>query len=234
MVGIIIALYEEGYELIKHLSFTKINNIPQYIGTINNIPVSLILVSPGIFKPNKLKQWIELHSFDKIINIGLAGSLIEQLNIGNTFIINKCVTTVIDKSKKHTLITEILNTTQIHIPEATLYTASKPIFTSDEKYEIYVKSNAIIVDMELYKLIMIIRQTSFPISNLVSIKIVGDTFIDHTYLNNEIIFRPFFTTKSNIIKIKIIIKMGIFSFIKIYKRKRYLQKKILHELLPLI
>ncbi|MDH5720140.1 MAG: hypothetical protein OEZ13_05880 [Spirochaetia bacterium] len=228
MVGIVAALYDEVYSIVHLLKYTKIEGIPQYTGKINGISVSLYLTKPGLQKISKFQKWQTQHSFRSFINAGFAGALTDNFKHGDAVIAKKVIS---NKTEKFYLKTEKLD--KIFKPK-TLYTTDKPVFSFEDKEDIYYLSKADIVDMEAHKILKASDDIGTKTDKWHILKIIGDLPGDETFLEKEVSFRDFFTSKSFSKKLNIIKNTGLKTSWLLYKRKKFLQETLYNSLFKLI
>ena len=219
MVGVVIALFDEAYEFIKHAEFQKTKDIPVYILQSLQNEIVIFLCGPGFRKKKELSTLISLYEIKTILHAGFAGSLAEDIQCGEILTIVSCVDTVNKKLYKLN-VWPVDGARQIH-----LVTVHKPVFDAIEKNELHAAFKADAVDMETARLAGFL-QNEFPQVALYALKLAGENDTDERYLKNEIHFRSFFSTRSLWKKTRIILKTGVLNACFIYKRKRFLQKKI--------
>ncbi|RME91028.1 MAG: hypothetical protein D6767_05895, partial [Candidatus Hydrogenedentota bacterium] len=75
MVAIIIALFDEAYELVRTLSFQKKDGVYYYYGNLQNKKIAVFLCKPRVSSLNKVRRFLSLYPYEAIVNIGFAGSL---------------------------------------------------------------------------------------------------------------------------------------------------------------
>ncbi len=208
MFGIVIALYDEAYELFPLLRREKIDGVSQYIGSLSGQKASLFLCKPGVRRKREFIKWMEQHPFTHIVNIGLAGALRPGFAAGDI-----C---------------------HVHLPDQTsarqkdsicIVSAGAPVFTPEEKTELYLSTQADLVDMES-QIIEKTLQEKKPGLARSYLKIVGDIFGDEAYLASEQQMRRYFSTFGFLNRLNIIMKSGPITFFHLYRKKRFLQKRI--------
>ncbi len=222
MIGCLVALREEAELIIQELSFQRIHTVGQYNGFLEGRPLSLHLCRPGVKNRVQLLKWLKQHKFQHIINIGYAGALVTGYKLGQASLISKI-------SKVDHKVMQLDNNKGEH-----LVSVNELILNSDDKEALFLKTQAKLVDMEAYSLIEIIIGIGFNISKFKVIKIIGDLPEDALYLRNEIKFRDFFSSRHLWKKCEIVASTGFSNSWFLYKRKKLLQKKILHSLLKYI
>ena len=222
MTGLLIALREEAELITRELSFYRIHSIGQYNGFLKGCPVSLYLCGPSIKKRGHIFKWLKQHKFKKIVNIGYAGALVSGFNIGEL-----CRVSRLGKlDEKDILLNKKSGETMI--------TANEPVFSYGEKEDLFLRTQAKLVDMEGYFLAQTIVEAGFSLSKFEVFKLIGDLPGDALYLHNEMRFRNFFTSKSLWQKATIIASTGLSNSWFLYRRKKFLQKKIFHDILKYI
>ena len=216
MTGIIIALYEEFLPLKHSLSFRRINGVGQYNGFLFDKPVSVYLCGPNLKHRSKMLKWFEQHRFSRILNIGFAGALRPGLELGQA-----CKIKMILQKKN--------NPFRICIEKGEyLITVENPVFSYDEKEDLFLSEKAGLVDMEAYKIAETISMTEHvKLPSFSVLKIVGDLYGDAFYLKKEAPFRSFFTRRRIFEKLKIILATGLQNSWFLYQRKKFLQKRLL-------
>ena len=94
-IGIIVATsreMEETKKIIKDIKITKIHNLEFYEGTINKSEVTLVQCGMGKVNSARTAQiLIDKFDVERIINIGSAGAINPELNIGDIVIGEKLV-----------------------------------------------------------------------------------------------------------------------------------------------
>ena len=190
MVGIICALYDESVEITRQLKFVKIEGIAQYSGTISNVQVSLFLTGPGIKKRSALVKWLRQHKFQHIINLGLAGALKKEAEVGESGVAGEVYYYLNGKenfrqrldsgekegekqSKKQekNQKTVNLNNTKNEIvfqninKRWKLLTVDQPIFSVEDKEHLLFQTGCDIVDMEGARLCQILTDNSVDSEN---------------------------------------------------------------------
>ena len=231
MVGILIALYEESQRLLPELSFCRIDGVGQYNGFLRGIPVSVHLCGPGIKKRSLLFKWLRQHKFSFILNIGYAGALTPEFQLGES-----CKIDVLVKTKKDDidLILEKSKTKERKIKErkaekqkkTRLLTTNTTVFGYDEKEDLFLRTACSLVDMEAYRIAEVLKESGFHLGRFTVIKIIGDLPGDALYLRNEKIFRNFFSSRSLLTKLKIVFNAGLNDSWFLYQRKKFLQKRL--------
>lgn len=221
MVAILTALYDEAYELIRHFEPEKSGNLKYYRGSIRGAAVVVYLTSPGIRYSGRLQKFLELMNPGRIILTGFAGALNSNLPCGAICNINSILN----------------NNTTIHLGTQSdgysIFSVPQPVITTEERQTLAENIDADLVDMEAGKLYQLLQSIGMT-GKLKICKIIGDTFSDENFLIEEIEFRNFFSSRSNHDKWRIIKKTGILSSLNIYKRKRFLQKKLYRAMNELI
>ena len=219
MTGIIIALYEEFLPLKYELSFYRVDGVGQYNGFLAGKPVSVCLCGAGLRHRKKLSKWLEQYRFSHIVNIGFAGALSKSLKLGQ-----ECVVKTILQKQGRPL--------DLSVEEGELLiTVDKPVFSYDEKEDIFLSEKAVLVDMEAYKIAEVISMSKkTDLSFFFVLKIVGDIPGDALYLRKEASFRPFFTRRSMFDRLKIILKTGLKNSLFLYQRKKFLQRRLYETL----
>lgn len=213
MVGVVTALYDEAYLLIKQAVFQRIDGVGQYYLRIANVDVSIYLCRPGVQKPGRLKKWLRQHRFSQILVTGFAGALRAGFARGDVCDLTKIVTETGVK----------IWSTQSIENGFTIMSFSQPVFSADEKSDFYLTSGADLVDMESEKMQSILADSGIPYRLF---RIVGDLPGDKVYLDREQCFRNFFTEKKLYRKAVILLKTGIINSWFIYRLKKKLQKQL--------
>jgi len=222
MVAITCALYDEAYEVIRLLKKTKIDGVPHYVGKLLDEDISLFLTKPGFKKKSQFRRWLKLYDFDFIIHTGFAGALKPHFAVGEL-----CHIHTISHSNQNKEF-QTPDTKNNSITTHKIVTAKKPVITINEKEDLAHKENASFVDMELWNLFNFVKSENI-ITPILPVKIIGDLVGEDEFLEKEIIFRPYFSSRNWKIKLQIIFTLGL-GFIPLYKRKRFLQKTLLARL----
>ena len=218
MIGLIIALYEEAEKIIRQLDFQRIDGVAQYNGFLKGCHVSLHLSGPGVQRRTHIFKWLRQHRFESIINIGYAGALTSGFEAGEI-----CKVSELNRVGEKKI--------PLNLKKGFgLVTTDRPVFSYDNKEELFLETNAKLVDMEAYKIAEIISEEEGGLSKLEIVKIVGDLPGDALYLRNEELFRGFFSSRSYTKKIRVILKTGLSHSWFLYNRKKKLQN-ILREYL---
>ncbi len=228
MIGIVAALHEEVYEVISPLSFTKTEGIYHYTGDLFGKKVSLYLCGAGLKRKNKFIRWYTQFHFDYLINIGFAGALRSGYKAGDVLVISRVKQ---DGNKRVYDLPPILN----YYVNCDISSSKEPIFSLEDKEELYYKTNCELVDMESYPLMEILTsvkggKNKIDLKKLILLKIVGDAAEDALHLKEEVLMRSFFKRKHLLQKLSILKRMKIANFWFLYKRKRSLQKALSKEL----
>ncbi len=220
MIGIVTALYDEAREIIPSLDYRKTDGIGAYYGVFAGKPVSLYLTRPGIPKKSQFVRWINSHPWESIINIGFAGAAKPWYRNGDIL----RITEVRDKNGTVfplPITPEIKNTV--------LYTSPRTVFLDDDKEDIAARFHAHVIDMEGALFLDLIHRAGFT-NPVAIIKIVGDSMGSQNLMEKEISFRSFFSpipgrwdNFQN--KIQIIWETGIINSMRLYRHKRFLQKR---------
>ena len=221
MTAIICALYDEAFELLKTLYPAKANGIRYYIGVIKDTPVSLYLSRPGLPNREKIRRFLRLYDFHTCINIGFAGALKNNLEVGQLLKVSE----VQDFCK---------NKIKINKTGVKLTSVNHPVVEVSEKNDLHLLTGSDIVDMEAYRLIELLREPEFATIEAQVLKIVGDRLSDRDYLEKEEYMRSYFKSRSIIEKLKIIFNTGVADFFILYRRKKKLQKKLKSSLFHIL
>lgn len=230
MVGIVVPLYDEAYEIIRGFSFVKAQGYRHYHGKIFETPCSLFLAKPQISERAAFRRWLQAHDFSNVILSGYAGAVRQEFSLGQAFLIQQA-----KSAQKPPLFAEGSAT---HT-EAALLQVPYPVFARQEKEAIAKQESVVLIDMESYIFLQEFYrlQNDKKISAFIKpyiLKIVGDKYNDEKIMRQEFYFRAFFREKKINSKIKIVFKSGVFSSIRLYRRKRFLQKKLKKEVYRLV
>jgi len=225
MVAVVAALFDETWELIRRLEIDKSSPVTHYRGKISGVEIALLLVKPGFRKKKEFLRWLQSGRFERLINIGLAGALRNDLSLGHVCPIGRV------SHGKH-----LFELPQSHqrAPEGAFHViqTDSPVFSYDEKEDLRLRSGADLVDMESGTLLELTTRPDQNKDELQPeiIKIIGDAMGDERFLGREQAFRGWFSTFGWRHKLKIAREVGL-SFFPLYFRKRKLQRIIFSALL---
>jgi len=170
-----------------------------------------------------------------ILNIGFCGALTSKFAPGDLCFIGSVVTPPqfeqksVKQPPRFSLATPPGNQQKTPF---TLATVKNPVFTTEEKNDLYFQTGAELVDMEGAILCQVMKDLNID-HPFTMIKITGDLPGEGELFIKEQKMRNFFSTRSLIKKFFIIIKSGT-AFFTLYKRKRTLQKILYQTVLEQI
>jgi len=228
MVAVIAALYDEVFLLLRELKYTKIDGIPQYTGKINDVSVALYLCKPAAPKIAKLQKFMKQHPFRFYVNAGFAGSLVTKFEYGDPVFAKKVGS--FQKENFFLKPEKMKNLFEAH----NLVTVNQPVFSLEEKEDTYFLSKAEIVDMEAHRLLKASSDIGIKLDKWRILKIIGDMPGDEYFLQKEVAFRDFFSSHGFFKKLKIVRNTGIRTSWFLYKRKKFLQKKLYDSLFKIL
>lgn len=231
MVGIAIPLYDEAYELLKDLQFEKQKGFRHYCGEVLGTPVSLFLTKPKLTASSSLRAWLHYHNFSVVSLSGFCGALTSKHKLGQSFVMNK-ISCQLEQTTFSALTPQNFSKAHIHC-------MSHVVSSLEDKEDIHLNTQADLVDMESWRFLKLFyhwqkEKKSNTNCQAVVMKIVGDQYDGEKWLNREVYFRTFFREKKIFPKLKIVFKTGVFSSIRIYRSKRFLQKQLKKEIYKLI
>lgn len=231
MVGIAIPLYDEAYELLKDFQFEKQQGFRHYCGEIFEKPVSIFLTKPHISSASSLRAWLRFHNFSMVVLSGFCGALTSKQKFGQSF--------AMQKVSCHCNQTVFFPFVPNSFSKAHIHSVSKVVSSLEDKENIHLNNQANLVDMESWRFLELFNSSKNkshinPHCQPIVMKIVGDQYNDEKWLKKEFYFRDFFRQKKVHFKIKIIFKTGVFSSIKLYRGKRFLQRQLKKEIYRLV
>lgn len=214
MFGVVAALFDEVYEVISQLEPSREGGTPHYVGTIAGRDVKLFLCRPGFQRKKEFANWVSSNHFEALINIGFAGALLPEFAIGD---ICRAAPLRGDSTAEGLKIAK----------------ASRPIFGMDEKLDLHYKTGAQLVDMESHAIADFLKKSNIKV-DVFFIKIVGDILGDESYLHREVDLRGYFSSFGFFRKLKIVLKAGPMNFLAMYRKKRFLQKRLNQALVDFV
>ncbi len=184
MISIFYALKNEIADFKKrvdNLKHYQIENIKLHEGLINNKEVLLVQTGIGTKNSAKISQKIlEKKKIDLIISTGFAGGIREGINVGDIVCSNNILKKEIDKTDiiecDTTILKEVSYIKEFNIHFGDTLTVEEVVKSSNDKFNLGKKYNAIAVEMESFSIAKNAKKNKIPFISIRSIS--DDVFFD--------------------------------------------------------
>lgn len=177
MISIFYALKNEITELKKrvdNLKHYQIENIKLHEGLINNKEVLLVQTGIGTKNSAKVSEKIfEKKKIDLIISTGFAGGIREGINVGDIVCSNNILkdnnSNIIEIDTN--ILKKVLNKNKFNIHFGDTVTVEEVVKSSNDKFNLGKKFNAIAVEMEAFSIAENAKKHNIP---FISIRAISD------------------------------------------------------------
>lgn len=147
----------------------------------SSIRIDFLLTGVGISNAKwELEKQIQENQYDFILNVGTAGSLEDNLKVGDIFIPDEIE--YFSKEKKHTINLEQKIKLKPDWQTGVLVSSDDDIIKPEDKKELKSQTGAKAVDMEAYAIAKICEKENIPFLCLKVISDLADSFVKREYL----------------------------------------------------
>lgn len=211
MILVVAALYDELHEILKRAEFVREGNFRYY----RFQEFLFFLIGPGLRRKKKLLDFIEYAEVQTVVLTGFCGSLHSDLSVGEFVQVSQA-------GEEGSRFLSVPTLESLNFKTGKVFSVKRIVY-SDSEREALRKTGADCVDLESYAATRLFSDISIKFHIL---KIVGDAPGDEQYLRQEEALRNFSRERSLIAKMQTLFRAGLWSSLKVLRRKRRLQKKL--------